>query len=79
VDDGNARIDPDFASLPLKALADAALDQAGRLGAQHADFRVERIRGQRIRLADGRLQSLSDADDSGLAVRVVGGSPRRST
>jgi TldD protein len=71
VDDGNARIDPEFAGLPLKALADAALDQAHRLGARHADFRVERIRGQRIRLADGRLESSSDADDSGLAVRVV--------
>ncbi len=71
MDDGNARIDPEFAGLPLKALADAALDKAQRLGARHADFRVERIRGQRIRLSDGRLQSLSDADDSGLAVRVV--------
>jgi TldD protein len=71
VDDGNARIDPEFAGLPLKALADAALDQAHRLGAQHADFRVERVRGQRIRLADGKLESSSDADDSGLAVRVV--------
>ena len=71
MDDGNARIDPEFAGLPLKALADAALDQAHRQGAQHADFRVERIRGQRIRLSDGRLESSSDADDSGLAVRVV--------
>jgi TldD protein len=71
VDDGNARIDPEFAGLELKTLADAALDQARRLGARHADFRAERIRGQRIRLSDGRLQSLSDADDSGLAVRVV--------
>ncbi len=69
--DGNARIDPEFAGLPLTALADAALGQARTLGAQHADFRVERIRGQWIRLSDGRLQSLSDADDSGLAVRVV--------
>jgi TldD protein len=71
VDDGNARIDPEFAGLPLEALADAALDQAHQLGAQHADFRAERIRGQRIRLTDGRLQTLTDADDSGLAVRVV--------
>jgi TldD protein len=68
---GNARIDPEFAGLPLEALADAALDQARQLGAQHADFRVERIRGQRIRLSDGKLETLADADDSGLAVRVV--------
>jgi len=71
VDDGNARIDPEFAGLPLEQLADAALDQARTLGAQHADFRVERVRGQRIRLSDGRLQTLSDGDDSGLAVRVI--------
>jgi TldD protein len=71
VDDHNGRIDPEFAGLPLKELADAALDQARALGAQHADFRAERIRGQRIALSDGRLQSLSDGDDSGLAVRVV--------
>jgi TldD protein len=71
VDDHNGQIDPEFAGLPLKELADAALDQARALGAQHADFRVERIRGQRIALSDGRLQSLSDGDDSGLAVRVV--------
>ena len=71
MDDHNSRIDPEFAGLPLKELADAALDQARSLGAQHADFRVERIRGQRIALSDGRLQSLSDGDDSGLAVRVV--------
>ena len=64
-------IDPEFAGLPLEALADAALDEARRLGAQHADFRAERVRGQRISLSDGKLQSLSDADDSGLAVRVV--------
>jgi TldD protein len=64
-------IDPEFAGLPLEALADAALDEARRLGAQHADFRAERVRGQRISLSDGKLQSLSDADDNGLAVRVV--------
>ena len=64
-------IDPDFAALPLPSLADAALSEAGRLGAQHADFRVERIRGQRLQLADARLQAQSDADDSGLAVRVI--------
>ena len=29
------------------------------------------MRGQRIALSDGKLESLSDADDSGLAVRVI--------
>jgi TldD protein len=72
VDDHNGRrIDPEFAGLPLRQLADAALDAARAAGAQHADFRAERIRGQRIQLSDGRLQSLSDGDDSGLAVRVI--------
>ena len=64
-------IDPEFAALPLPGLADAALAEAARLGAGHADFRVERIRGQRLQLADARLQAQSDADDSGLAVRVI--------
>jgi TldD protein len=72
VDDHNGRrIDPEFTGLPLRELADAALDAARAAGAQHADFRAERIRGQWIRLSDGRLQTLSDGDDSGLAVRVI--------
>jgi TldD protein len=65
------RIDPDFTALPLRDLADAALAQARALGAQHADFRAERIRGQQIALSDGNLQTLFDADDTGLAVRVI--------
>ena len=52
-------------------MADAALDAARTLGADHADFRVQRVRGQRIALSDGKLESLSDGDDSGLAVRVI--------
>ena len=64
-------IDPEFTALPLRDLADAALTQARALGAQHADFRAERLRGQRIGLSDGALQTLFDADDTGLAVRVI--------
>ncbi len=71
VDDRQGRIDPEFAALPLRDLADAALAQARALGAQHADFRAERIRGQYIALSDGNLQGAADADDTGLAVRVV--------
>ena len=52
-------------------MADAALDAARTLGADHADFRVQRVRGQRIALSDGKLESLWDGDDSGLAVRVI--------
>ncbi|HLX47366.1 MAG TPA: TldD/PmbA family protein [Streptosporangiaceae bacterium] len=65
------RIDPGFAGLGLRELAGAALQRASDLGAQHADFRAELIRGQRLQLADGRLETLVDADDMGLAVRVV--------
>jgi TldD protein len=71
VNDGQSKIDPQFAALPLRDLADAALAQAGRLGAQHADFRAERIRGQQIGLSDGNPQTMFDADEVGLAVRVI--------
>ena len=64
-------VDPGFAALPLHDLADAALAEARGAGAGHADFRVARTRGQRLRLSDARLQSFSDTDDAGLAVRVV--------
>ena len=71
MDDRESRIDPEFTALPLRELADAALAEAGSLGAQHADFRAERIRGQQIGLSDGAPQTLFDADDTGLAVRVI--------
>ena len=65
------RIDPEFTAYPLRELASTALQRAVDLGAQHADFRAERVRGQLIALSDGRLETLFDADDLGLAVRVV--------
>jgi TldD protein len=64
-------IDPTFLSLPLDALADAALSRAAELGAEHADFRVERIRTADLGLHDTRLETTSDEDERGLAVRVV--------
>jgi TldD protein len=64
-------VDSVFTALPLRELADAARQQAADLGAQHADFRAEQIRSQRIGLSDGNLETLFDADDVGLAVRVV--------
>jgi TldD protein len=64
-------VDSVFTALPLRELADAARQQAADLGAQHADFRAEQIRSQRIGLSDGNLETLFDADDIGLAVRVV--------
>jgi TldD protein len=64
-------IDPEFTALPLRALADAALSRARDLGAEHVDFRLERIRRQTLRLSDGQLETAADADDLGFAVRVV--------
>lgn len=65
------QIDQEFTALPLRALADAALSRARDLGAEHADFRLERIRRQTLRLSDARLETAADADDLGFAVRVV--------
>ena len=65
------RIDPEFTAYPLRALADTALQRAADLGAQHADFRAERILAQQIVLSDGMPETLADADTLGLAVRVV--------
>jgi TldD protein len=64
-------IDPEFASLPLRRLADAALSRAAELGAEHADFRLERTRNQTIKLRDGRLEVLHDGQVLGFGIRVV--------
>jgi TldD protein len=65
------QIDPDFLALPLRQLADAALRRARELGAEHADFRLERVRGETLSLFDARLEGSMDADDLGYAVRVI--------
>jgi len=70
-DEASDPIDPEFTAFPLRQMADAALQRARDLGAEHADFRAERIRGQQIGLSDGSLQTLLDTDDLGIAVRVV--------
>jgi TldD protein len=64
-------IDPAFATLPLAAMADAALDRCRSLGVEHADVRIHRLRHQVVRLRDGGPDSTADTDDVGLAVRVV--------
>jgi TldD protein len=64
-------IDPIFLALPARELAAAALDRALELGAEHADFRLERIRVGTLNLRDAQLESSSDTEDVGLAVRVV--------
>ena len=64
-------LDPTFAALPLRELAEAALAKARELGVDHADLRSERIREQSIRLRDAELDGVNETVDSGLAVRVV--------
>ncbi|MQT01631.1 TldD/PmbA family protein [Streptomyces jumonjinensis] len=66
-------IDQTFLALPLRALADAALARARALGADHADFRFERVRSASWRLRDARPAASSDTTDIGYAVRVVHG------
>ncbi|WP_405579962.1 TldD/PmbA family protein [Streptomyces sp. NBC_01190] len=66
-------VDQSFLALPLRALADAALARARALGAEHADFRLERVRGASSRLRDARQTGSSDTTDLGYAVRVVHG------
>ncbi len=65
------QIDPDFLALPMRRLADAALQRARDLGAEHADFRFERVRAETLRLSDALPEGSGDADDLGYAVRVV--------
>ncbi len=64
-------VDAEFTSLPLAALADAALSAATAAGASHADLRVHRLVTQSIRLRDGRVESVADSAELGLAVRVI--------
>ncbi|MGP3981553.1 TldD/PmbA family protein [Streptomyces sp. KR80] len=66
-------VDQSFLALPLRALADAALARARSLGAEHADFRFERVRNASWRLRDGKPAGSSDTTDLGYAVRVVHG------
>src|SRR6266536_424795 len=64
-------LDPSFLALPTGQLADAALGRARELGAEHADFRLERIRTGVLRLRDAKLDTSVDSEDFGLAVRVI--------
>ncbi len=64
-------VDPGFLSLPFRALADAALEVARRAGAEHADFRFERLRHQVVSARDAALEGVADTTDTGYAVRVL--------
>jgi len=65
------QIDSAFTDLAPEHLADAALGSARQRGADHADFRLERIRVGTLRLRDGQLDTSADTEDLGIAVRVV--------
>ena len=65
------QVDPAFTDLAPERLADAALGNARLRGAEHADFRLERIRVGTLRLRDGQLDTSADTEDLGIAVRVV--------
>ena len=64
-------LDPTFCDLPHRRLGEVALARAQELGVSHADFRFERNRYQYLGARDGVLQTASDAEDLGFAVRVV--------
>ncbi|HEY5246115.1 MAG TPA: DNA gyrase modulator, partial [Acidimicrobiales bacterium] len=55
----------------VAAVRDAALGEAARLGASHAEVRVERIRSQMVALRDGRLETAADDTEVGVGLRVV--------
>ncbi len=64
-------IDPEFEDLPLAKLAQTALQRARDFHAEHADFRMERLRTQRLNLKDAGLVDASVEDELGFCVRVV--------
>ncbi len=65
------RVDDAFTELPLRRLADAALQRARDFAATHADFRLERVRLGRLSLRDARLVDASEEEDVGFGVRVI--------
>jgi TldD protein len=64
-------IDAAFTALPLRQLADAALQRARDFRVEHADFRLERIRTQDLTLRDAEVQGAADGELVGFAVRVI--------
>jgi TldD protein len=66
-------VDETFLALPMRPLADAALQRCRELGVDHGDFRLERLRDQHIALRDGKLEGSGESEETGIAVRVVHG------
>jgi len=64
-------VDGAFMALPLDEMADAALSTARRLGASHAEFRLERLREQDIGVRDHAVDSKTGSESLGFGVRVI--------
>ncbi|HVL51938.1 MAG TPA: TldD/PmbA family protein [Actinomycetota bacterium] len=64
-------MDPYFLDLPFRRLGEAALTEAGRLGATYADFRFERHQGQGISVRDTSLESMVTSQTLSYSVRVI--------
>ncbi|GAB3246514.1 TldD/PmbA family protein [Alteromonas gracilis] len=64
-------IDPAFTDLPLRRLADAALNRCRDFGVEHAEFRLERLRKQFVSVRDGSVQGVDDSEEIGFSVRVL--------
>jgi TldD protein len=64
-------MDEAFVQLPLRTLADAALDRARQLGASDAQFRFEHDHSTFMRVRDNRLEGSIEGEDAGLGIRVV--------
>jgi TldD protein len=54
----------------LAAVRDAGLSEAARLGASHAEVRLERIRSQTVALRDGSVETAADDTEIGVGLRV---------
>ncbi|MBB5803919.1 TldD protein [Saccharothrix ecbatanensis] len=65
-------MDHAFLALPLRRLADAALDRARQLGAHHAAAQIVRTRSSHLLLRDARTAASSDTSRTGLSVRLFG-------
>ena len=64
-------VDEAFLSLPFRALADAAIAAARGAGAEHADFRFQRINTGAVTVRDHAVQANTEAVTAGYAVRVI--------
>ncbi len=64
-------VESSFVALPARDLSAAALQHAADRGASFADFRLEQIRAGHLAVRDGRVETVTDTTDLGLAVRVV--------